>query len=323
MQQKFILKKFSTVIILCIIIAVFAILADSFFTWRNFINVLRQIAVLGILSAGMTFVIISGGMDLTVGALLGLTGVFCAKLLVDYQLHPIIAISVTLLLLVLMGTCSGMLIVKLQVPAIVITLGMMTVARGLAYIISGGVPIYKIPEGVVFLGQGYIGPIPVPVITMLVIVAFAAFVLKRTYLVRFIYAIGGNEEAARLAGVPVNTLKVGLYSFSGLLAGIAGITLMARVSSGAPASGTGMEMDVVTAVVIGGVSINGGKGTILGAFIGAIIIGILSNGLTIMNIGEYYQMVVKGVVLILAVAFDALSNRERSGKFKKREEKVT
>ncbi len=322
MRNESILKRFSTVILLLVIVAVFSLMTESFLAWRNFINILRQVAVLGILSAGMTFVIISGGMDLTVGALLGLTGVFCAKLLVDFQMNPVFAILITLLLLVLMGTCNGLLIVQLKVPAIVITLGMMTVARGIAYIISGGVPIYDIPEGIVYFGQGYVGPIPVPVITMLVIVAFAAFVLKRTYLGRYVYAIGGNEEAARLAGIPVNLLKIGLYSFSGLLCGIAGITLMARVSSGAPASGTSMEMDVVTAVVIGGVSINGGKGTILGAFIGAIIIGILSNGLTIMNVGEYYQMVVKGVVLILAVAFDALSNRERKVKVRENEEKA-
>lgn len=321
-MKQSVLKRFSSVILLVVIVAAFALLTDSFFTWKNGINVLRQVAVLGILSAGMTFVIISGGMDLTVGALLGLTGVFCAKLLVERQMSPALAIVLTLLFMALMGAVNGTLIVKLQVPAIVITLGMMTVARGLAYILSGGVPIYKIPESVVYFGQGYVGPIPVPVLTMLALVAFAAFVLGRTYLGRYIYAIGGNEEAARLAGVPVDLLKIGLYSFSGLLAGIAGITLMARISSGAPASGTGMEMDVVTAVVIGGVSINGGKGSISGAFIGAIIIGILTNGLTIMNIGEYYQMVVKGVVLILAVAFDALSNRERLARPKPDQEKA-
>ncbi len=305
------LKRFSTVIILVILIIVFSVFTDSFFTAKNFINILRQIAVLGILSAGMTFVIISGGMDLTVGSLLGLTGVICAKLLVEYQMNSAAAILITLAILVGVGTCTGLLIVKLDVPAIVITLGMMTVTRGLAFIISGGLPIYKIPEDVVFFGQGYIGAIPVPVITMAVIVVVAAFVLSKTYWGRYIYAIGGNEEATRLAGVPMDKIKVALYSISGLLAGIAGVTLMARVSSGAPNSGTGMEMDVVTAVVIGGVSINGGKGTIVGAFIGAVIIGVLSNGLTIMNIGEYYQQVVKGGVLILAVAFDALSNKER------------
>lgn len=317
MQKGNILKRFSTAIILVLIILVFSLLSSSFFTWKNAINVLRQIAVLGILSAGMSFVIISGGMDLTVGALLGLTGVVCAKLLVDMAWNPVLAILVTLVLLTLVGICNGLLIVKLRVPAMVITLGMMTVARGLAYIISGGKPIYKIPESVVFLGQGYLGPIPVPVILMLLVVVVSAFVLNNTYLGRYVYAIGGNEEAAHLAGVPVDGIKVGLYAYSGLLAGIAGVILMARVNSGAPASGTSMEMDVVTAVVIGGVSINGGKGTIVGAFIGAIIIGILSNGLTIINVGEYYQMVVKGSVLILAVAFDAVSNRERTGKIKK------
>ncbi|MBU9738494.1 ABC transporter permease [Diplocloster agilis] len=316
MKSKNILKQFSTIILLVIMVIFFAVMTDTFFAAKNMINILRQVAVLGILSAGMTFVIISGGMDLTVGSLLGLTGVVCAKFLVEYQMNSVVAILLTLVILTLFGTITGLLIVKLHVAAIVITLGMMTVARGLAFIISGGLPIYDIPEGVVTLGQGYVGAIPIPVITMLVIVVIAAFILNRTYYGRYVYAIGGNEEAARLAGVAVDKIKVSLYSASAFLAGIAGVTLMARVSSGAPASGTSMEMDVVTAVVIGGVSINGGKGKISGAFIGALIIGVLSNGLTIMNIGEYYQQVVKGLVLILAVAFDVFTNTDRIKKVK-------
>lgn len=316
MKNKNMLKQFSTIILLVVMILFFSVFTDSFLAVRNAINILRQVAVLSILSVGMTYVIISGGMDLTVGSMLGLTGVICAKLLAGAGMNPVLAILITLALATAFGTITGFLIVSLKVPAIVITLGMMTVARGLAFIISGGLPIYDIPEGVVYLGQGYIGIIPLPVIVMLVIILAANFVLNHSYIGRYIYAIGGNEEAARLAGVAVDKVKVGLYAVSGFLAGIAGVILMARVSSGAPASGTGMEMDVVTAVVIGGVSINGGKGKISGAFIGALIIGVLGNGLTIMNIGEYYQQVVKGVVLILAVAFDTFSNTDRVKKVK-------
>jgi len=316
MAKNNFLKRFSTVIILVLLLVIFTVSSSSFFTARNFINILRQISVLSILSVGMTFVIISGGMDLSVGSLVGLTGVICAKLIVELQVHPVLSILATLILLAIVGMFTGYLIVKLHVSAIVITLGMMTVTRGFAYILSGGIPIYDIPEDVVYIGQGYVGPIPVPVITMLVIVAIAAYLLRKTYWGRFVYAIGGNEEATRLAGVSVDRIKVALYAISGFLSGIAGITLMARVSSGAPASGTGTEMDVVTAVVIGGVSINGGKGTIFGAFVGAMIIGVLSNGLTIMNVGEYYQQVVKGTVLILAVAFDAYSNTDKIKKIK-------
>jgi ribose transport system permease protein len=311
MKGKNIIRQFSTIILLAIVFLFFSIMTDSFFAAKNMINILRQVAVLSILSAGMTFVIISGGMDLSVGSLLGLTGVICAKFIVDLKINFVFAIILTLILLTIFGTLTGLLIVKLNVPAIVITLGMMTVARGVAYIISGGLPIYDIPEKVVYLGQGYVGPIPVPVITMIIVVAIASFILNNSYYGRYIYAIGGNEEAARLAGVSVDQIKISLYSASAFLSGIAGITLMARVSSGAPASGTSMEMDVVTAVVIGGVSINGGKGKIFGAFVGALIIGVLSNGLTIMNIGEYYQQVVKGLVLILAVAFDTYTNTDK------------
>lgn len=310
------LKKYSTVILLLAVVVFFSVMTDSFLATRNMINILRQVAVLSILSAGMTFVIISGGMDLTVGSMLGLTGVICAKFIVEMQLNPVISIIFAVILMTLFGTLTGLLIVKLHVAPMVITLGMMTVARGLAYIFSGGIPIYDIPESVVFLGQGKIGPVPVPVIIMIIIVLIANYVLNNSYYGRYVYAIGGNEEAARLAGVAVDKIKVSLYSMSAFLAGIAGVILMARISSGSPQSGTGMEMDVVTAVVIGGVSISGGKGKIMGAFLGALIIGVLSNGLTIMNVGEYYQQVVKGVVLILAVAFDTYTNTDKVKKVK-------
>ncbi len=316
MKKANILKQFSTIILLLIVVLFFSVTTESFLATKNMINILRQVSVLSILTCGMTFVIISGGMDLTVGSMLGLTGVICAKLLTELQMNPVMAILVTMIAAGIFGTITGMLIVKLRVPAMVITLGMMTVARGLAFIVSAGLPIYDIPENVVNIGQGYVGAIPIPVIIMLIIVAISTFLLNKSYLGRQVYAIGGNEEAERLAGVKVDQIKIGLYSCSAFLAGIAGVILMARVSSGAPASGTGMEMDVVTAVVIGGVSINGGKGKMWGAFLGALLIGVLSNGLTIMNIGEYYQQVVKGVVLILAVAFDTFSNRDKVKKEK-------
>lgn len=311
MKNKNFMKQFGTIVILFILIICFSITTSSFLTVKNGINVLRQVSVLGILSVGMTFVMVAGGMDLSVGSLLALTGVICAQLLIKFQMSSPVAILITLVILTLFGIMTGALVVKLEIPPMIITLGMMTVARGLAYIITGGLPIYGIPDSIVFLGQGYIGPIPVPVITMLVIVLIGSFVLNKTYQGRFLYAIGGNEEAARLAGVAINKIKIAIYGISGLLAGIAGITLMGRLSAGAPTSGTSMEMDVITAVVIGGVSINGGHGKISGAFVGALIIGVLSNGLTIMNVGEYYQMVVKGAVLILAVAFDKFSSREK------------
>ncbi|MCP1110354.1 ABC transporter permease [Ohessyouella blattaphilus] len=310
MRKKEILRKFSTLILLVLVVVFFSVMTDSFLAVKNGINILRQVSVLSILVVGMTFVIISGGMDLSVGSMLGLSGVVCAKLITEAGISPVLSILLTLLIAALVGTITGILIVKLKVPSIVITLGMMTVIRGLAYIISNGYPIYDIPDEVIYLGQGYVGVVPVPVIVMIVIVFFANFMLNRSYVGRYLYAIGGNEEAARLGGVAVKKIEVALYTISAFLAGVAGIILMARISSGAPASGTGMEMDTVTAAVIGGVSINGGKGKIIEAFIGAVIIGVLSNGLTIMNIGEYYQQVVKGIVLILAVAFDTLSNKK-------------
>jgi ribose transport system permease protein len=310
-KNKNYIKQFGTIVMLLILVVLFSISTSSFLTFKNGINILRQVSVLGILSVGMTFVMVTGGMDLSVGSLLALTGVICAQLIVQMKMASPLAILVTLVILTLFGLMTGALVVQLQIPPMIITLGMMTVARGLSYIITGGLPVYGIPDSIVFLGQGYIGLIPVPVITMLIIVIIGSFVLNKTYQGRFLYAIGGNEEAARLAGVAISKIKIVIYGISGLLAGIAGITLMGRLSAGSPTSGTSMEMDVITAVVIGGVSINGGHGKISGAFVGALIIGVLSNGLTIMNVGEYYQMVVKGAVLIFAVAFDKFSSREK------------
>lgn len=315
-NSKEIIKKISTFLILAFVFLFFTVATDNFFAVKNMINILRQVAVLGILTAGMTFVIISGGMDLSVGSQLGLTGVLCAMFITEFQINDFVSVVLAVLTATAFGVITGLLIVSLNVSAIVITLGMQTVIRGFAYIFSGGIPIYDIPEELVFIGQGYIGPIPVPVIIMLVIVLIMGFILHKTYFGRYVYAIGGNVEAARLAGVQVNKILVALYAVSGFLSGIAGIILMGRVSSGAPTSGQGTEMEVITAVIIGGVSINGGKGNMVGAFFGALIIGILSNGLTIMNVGQYYQDVITGLVLILAVAFDTLIGREKVKKVK-------
>ena len=311
--MKQILKKFSTLIILVVLVVIFSVASPNFLRVNNLLNVLRQVAVIGILTAGMTYVIISGGMDLTVGAYLGLSGVALAQLISAGVPVPA-AVILTIVLMTVIGIVTGALIVGLNVSAIVITLGMMTVVRGLAYIFSGGLPVYDIPDLIVFLGQGYVAGIPVPVIIMVIIVVIAGLILKYSYFGRYVYAIGGNVEAAKLAGVSVNKITISLYGISAFLASIAGIVLTGRISSGAPASGTGTEMDVVTAVVIGGISVNGGKGSMLGAFLGAVIIGVLSNGLTIMNIGEYYQQVVKGLVLILAVIFAVILGKSTFGR---------
>ncbi len=310
-KSKEFIKKISTFLMLVFVFLFFTFATENFFAAKNMINILRQVSILGILTAGMTFVIISGGMDLSVGSQLGLTGVLCAMFLSQFRMGNVPSVILAVGIAACFGLLTGLLIVSLNVSAIVITLGMQTVVRGFAYIFSGGIPIYDIPESLVFLGQGYVGQIPVPVIIMLIIVLIMGFILHKTYFGRYVYAIGGNIEAARLAGVQVNKILVSLYAISGFLSGIAGVILMGRVSSGAPASGTGTEMEVITAVIIGGVSINGGKGGMAGAFFGALIIGMLSNGLTIMNVGQYYQNVITGIVLILAVAFDTLLGREK------------
>ena len=276
---------------------------------RNMLNILRQVSIIGIVSVGMTFVLLTGGIDLSVGGLLAVTGVTVSSLIVTFNVNPLIAMPIGILVSVALGLVSGTVIQKLELPPMIVTLGMMTIARGLAFIITGGLPVFGLPAEFVAIGQGHIGVIPIPVLFMLFFFVVGAFVLGQTRWGRYFYAMGGNSEAARLAGINVARLKIITYGISGLLCGIAGVILMFRINSGQPTAGTGIEMDVITATVLGGVSLSGGEGRIFWVLIGCIIIGVLSNGLIILNVGEYYQMVVKGLVLILAVALDKIGQR--------------
>jgi len=302
-------KKYGLFIILILICIFFSLTTEAFLTMRNMLNILRQVSIIGIVSVGMTFVLLTGGIDLSVGGLLAVTGVTVSSLIVTFNVNPLIAMPIGILVSVALGLVSGTVIQKLELPPMIVTLGMMTIARGLAFIITGGLPVFGLPAEFVAIGQGHIGVIPIPVLFMLFFFVVGAFVLGQTRWGRYFYAMGGNSEAARLAGINVARLKIITYGISGLLCGIAGVILMFRINSGQPTAGTGIEMDVITATVLGGVSLSGGEGRIFWVLIGCIIIGVLSNGLIILNVGEYYQMVVKGLVLILAVALDKIGQR--------------
>lgn len=310
MKNTQMMKKYGIVVVLLLLCAFFSLTTKSFLTMKNLLNVVRQVSIIGIVAVGMTFVLLTGGINLAVGSWLAVTGVIASTLMVNFHVHPLLAMLAGIASVVLLGLATGVLIEKLELPSMIATLGVMTAARGLAFIVTGGLPIYSIPEAYVVLGQGYLWGIPVPVLFMIAAFAFGWFILEQTPTGRYFYAMGGNHEAARLAGINISRMTLLTYAISGLLCGIAGVILMFRINSGQPTAGTGMEMDVITATVLGGVSLAGGEGKIFGVLIGCLIIGVLSNGLIIMNVGEYYQMVVKGLVLILAVGLDKLGQRQ-------------
>lgn len=311
MKIREILSRYGIYIVLFAMILFFSISSKAFLSASNLFNILRQVAVVGTAAVGMTFVMLTGGIDLSVGAIIGVTGIITALLMV-WGVPPVVAVLVALAVGVLLGMINAALINELRVPPLIVTLGMMTALRGLAYLITGGMPVFGFPESFTLLGQGYIYVIPVPVIIMAVTFLAGYLVLEKFTLGRYIYGVGGNEEASRLSGINVKKIKYLVYSISGFVCGVAGVVLLSRTNSGQPKAGTSYEMDIITAVVLGGVSIAGGQGRITGVVAGVLIMGILSNGMIIMNVGDYVQRIVQGLVLVAAVAFDCYNQRRKA-----------
>ncbi len=314
MKLNSIFRKYGIIVVLVVLICAFGIGNSLFFTASNFINIIRQISILGIITIGMSFVLISGGIDLSVGSQLSFIGVVTATMLTKYNINPLFACIIGILFATLVGITNGVFIANTKVPPLVATVATQQILLGLGYVISGGKPIYGLTPSVKFIGQGYIGPIPTPIIILIIIIIIGSFILNKTYLGRYFYAVGSNDEAARLSGIDVIFVRVIAYAMCGLLCGIAAIIMMSRINSGSPTVGGTISMDVLTAAVIGGVSINGGEGKVFGAMIGVLVIGVLSNGLIIMNISEYYQMIIKGIVLACAIAFDSMNFKKLQSK---------
>lgn len=294
---------YGILIFLIVLFIVLSITSPYFLTIDNLTKVLRQVAVVGIVTVSMTMVILTGGIDLSVGSMLGLTSVILAKLMVSGLSIPI-AIMITLIFGMILGLFNGFLINKIKISPLISTLGTMTIYSGITYIITGGGSIFGFPKAFEFIGQGYILGIPVPIIILVITYAIGFFILNNTRFGRYIYGIGANEKASILSGVDVIKIKYAVYILSGLLSSIASVVMLSRINSALPNTGTGLEFDVVTAVVLGGVSVNGGEGRLQGVIIGLLIIGILSNGMILLGVGEYFQTVVKGVVLLTAVGID-------------------
>ncbi len=300
----------STALLLEVIL--FSVFSPYFFTAENILNVTLQTSITAIIAAGMTFVILTAGIDLSVGAMVAFSGVVVTSIL---KLGIPFSLSFPLCLLggILIGICSGsiagLFVTRFNITPFIVTLALMTILRGGAYIYTGGRPIWGLPEEFSFLGSGRAFGIPVPTIIMLCIYLSAFVVLRHTKFGRYVYAVGGNKEAARLAGININRVLWSVYLICGVLSAISGVLLASRMNSGQPNAGLMYEMDVIAAVVVGGTSLFGGRGSIVGTFLGAMLIGILRNGLNLLNVGSYVQMVVLGVVILLAVLLDQLRGR--------------
>lgn len=284
---------------LILLVIAASMLSDRFLTLPNLLNILRQVAIVGILAIGMTFVILAKGIDLSVGSLLGISVVLYAGLLEDYSMA--IAIPVGLAAATLAGLVNGIGVAWARIPPFIMTLGMLSFARGLAFIYTGGTPIPIISESFYSLGNGYVAGIPIPSLILLAVLAVSAIILSLTAFGRSVYGIGSNEEAARLSGVPVKTYKVIVYAISGLVSGLAGLVYASQLSIGTPIAGQGYELDAIAAVVVGGTSLFGGKGTVAGTFIGTLIIGVLANILNLTGVDPYVQQLFKGALIVIAV----------------------
>ena len=295
--------------ILVVMVVFFSLFAKGFLSFTNIINIIRQIAIVGIAAFGQAFVLLVGGIDLSIGSIIGLSGVTAAILIRDFSLSVPVALLCGVLAGTLVGLINGLIVARLNIPAIITTLGTYTIVRGLSNLVAGGMSVFGLPAAYKVLGTGYISVFPIPVVVMLVVLLVLYLVLNHMPFGRYVYAIGNNSRSARVSGINIARIKQLVFIISGTVAGIAGVILSSRLDSGQAVPITNFEMDVITAVVLGGISISGGKGRIMGVVIGVLIIGVLQNGLILKNVLFYSQMVIKGPILLLALGLDMLTKK--------------
>jgi ribose/xylose/arabinose/galactoside ABC-type transport system permease subunit len=319
-----ILGQFGALIVLAVICIIFAVLEPAFVSQRNIFNVLRQVSIYGVLAVGMTFVILTGGIDLSIGSLLAFAGIVAAS--VEKGGRGLLtvgaageaqgfgvpaALAAALAVGLVGGLLQGLGVSKMKVPPFVVTLGGMSVFRGLTLLWSSGQPISAFSDPYKVIGQGFVGPVPIPVLIFAFFAIVGVIVLRMTRYGRHIYAVGGNQEAARLSGLNTTALLTSVYVISGFCCGAAGFILSSRLNSAEQVAGLGYELTVIASVVIGGTSLFGGEGTVLGTVIGVLLIGVLSNGLTLLNVNPYFQQIVVGLIIVFAVFVDQLVKRRQ------------
>lgn len=294
---------------LIFLVVFFSLATDGFFSFSNIINIIRQIAIVGVAACGEAFVLLIGGIDLSIGSIIGLSGVTSATLVRDIGMSVPLALLCGVLAGTIVGILNGLLVARLKIPAIIATLGTYTIVRGLSNLIAGGMSVFGMPEPYKVLGRGYIFFLPLPVAVMIGVIIVLYAVLHHMPFGRYVYAIGNNVKSARISGIKIPRIKQIVFIISGTTAGIAGVILSSRLDCGQAVPVANFELDVITAVVLGGISIMGGKGRLIVVLIGVLIIGVLENGLILMNVLFYSQMVIKGPVLLLALGLDRLSQR--------------
>lgn len=304
-RSKELLQSFSIVLVFVAISIFFALSSEFFMTWANWMNVIRQSSINGILAIGVTFVILTKGIDLSVGSVMALSGMLAASVLTTPgEQMVIVGLVIGVLAGGALGLVNGTLTAYAKVPSFVVTLGMLSVARGLTLIFSEGRPISNLSEPFRWIGSGVFLGIPVPIVIFLIVFLASWVVLQFTSYGRYVYAVGGNEKAARTSGIPTRAVIASTYVISGALAAVAGLVLTSRTTAALPQAGIGYELDAIAAVVIGGTSLAGGRGSVVGTLFGALIIGTINNGMDLMGVSSYYQQVLKGSIIVIAVLAD-------------------
>ena len=300
------LGQYGIFVAFAIICLVLALSTPRFFTVSNLMTIGNQVSINALLAFGVTFVIITGGIDLSLGSMVAVTGVVAAMFAHPDTYPVIVPIFIGLAAGSAMGAFNGLVITKSKVPPFIVTLGTMTIGRGLALILSKGRPVSNLSDSFNFIGGGNLFGIPFPIIILIVAFAVCSIVLNKTILGRYMYAVGGNEPAARASGIRVSRVKMWVYTICGLLSAMGGILLTSRITTGQPNAGSGFELDAIAAAIIGGTSTSGGTGSMTGTLIGALLIGVISNSLDLLNVTSYYQQVVMGAIIIGAVVLDSV-----------------
>lgn len=306
------LNQYGLLIAFVLICLALSFTTPRFFTVQNLMIIVMQVSINALLAFGVTFVIITGGIDLSIGSMVAVTGVVAASFAHPDTYPVVVPVAIGLVAGLLFGAFNGFVTTRSHVPPFIVTLGTMTIGRGLALILSRGRPISNLSDSFNFIGGGKVLGVPTLIIILIVVFILCSILLKKTVIGRYMYAVGGNEQAARASGIPISRVKMVVYTVSGLLAALSGILLTSRITTGQPNAGIGFELDAIAAAIIGGTSTSGGTGTMTGTLLGALLIGVISNGLDLLNVTSYYQQVVMGIIIIGAVVLDSMNQRRAS-----------